>query len=99
MIAINIIKSRRDVVAVCDFELIGKVIEEGKFRLEVKENFFLGKQVSEKEAISLMERMAIEDATFYIVGKEAVDCALKAQLIVEEDVKVVQDVPLVLILL
>ena len=37
---VNVIKSYRDVVAICDKELIGKKFEEGNFQLDVKENFF-----------------------------------------------------------
>ena len=36
---VNIIKTYRNVVAVCDVNLLGKKFEEGKFQLDVKENF------------------------------------------------------------
>jgi len=32
---VNVIKSYRDVVAICDKELIGKKFEEGNFQLDV----------------------------------------------------------------
>jgi uncharacterized protein len=96
---VRIIKSRRDVVAVCDSELIGKKFEEGKFQLDVKESFFSGKEMNEEETISVMERMADEDATFNIVGEKSVEAALKAGLIDEDSVCEVQGIPFVLILL
>ena len=37
---IKIHRAYRDVVAICDSELIGKRFEEGKFQLEIKEDFF-----------------------------------------------------------
>ncbi|MBI2043545.1 DUF424 family protein [Candidatus Pacearchaeota archaeon] len=61
---IKIHKSYRNVVAVCDSELIGKKFEEEKFQLDVKENFFKGDKVSENEAILIMKKMLVEDATY-----------------------------------
>ena len=37
---LRIIKTYRDVVAVCDKELLGKRFEEGNFQLDVKKSFF-----------------------------------------------------------
>ncbi len=39
---VNIIKSYRDIVAICDSELLGKYFEEGNFQLDVKESFYKG---------------------------------------------------------
>ncbi len=50
---IKIIKTNRTIVAVCDSELLGKKFEEGKFQLEVKENFFKGEETEEEKAIIL----------------------------------------------
>jgi hypothetical protein len=96
---VRVIKSKRDVVAICDSELIGKKFEEGKFQLEVKESFFCGKEMDEEETIDLIETMADNDATFNIVGEKSVEAALKAGLIDEEAVREVQGIPFVLILL
>jgi hypothetical protein len=46
---INIIHSScRDVVAICDSELLGKVFEEGQLQLDVKESFYKGEKGSQK---------------------------------------------------
>jgi uncharacterized protein len=96
---VRIIKSKRDVVAVCDSDLVGKKFEEGKMQLDVKENFFSGEEMNEQETMDVMEKMADEDATFYIIGKQSVEAALKAGIISEESVCEVQGIPFVLILL
>jgi hypothetical protein len=96
---VRIIKSKRDVVAVCDSELIGKKFEEGKLQLDIKESFFSGKEMNEEETIEVIEKMADEDATFNIVGEKSVEAALKAGLIDEKAVCEVQGIPFVLILL
>lgn len=91
--------SYRNVVAICDSELLGKRFEEGKFQLDVKESFYKGEEVSEEEAIRTMKRMSAEDATFNIVGKNSVDIALKAGIVVEEGIGEIQGVPFALVLL
>jgi uncharacterized protein len=96
---INIIKSYREVIAVCDFELLGKRFEEGKFQLDIKENFFKGEKISEEKAIEIMRKMSREDSTFYIVGKKSVNVAIKAGIISEEGVGEIAGVKFALVLL
>ena len=96
---VNIIKSYRDVVAICDKELLGKKFEEGGFQLDVKENFYFGKECSEKEVIEIIQRMAEEDATFNIVGKKSVNAALKSGIIEEIGIKEIQGIPFALVLI
>ncbi len=96
---VKIIKSHRDIVAVCDSELIGKKFEEGKFQLDVKESFFLGEEMNEKETIKTMKRMSKEDATFHIVGEKSINAALKAGIIEKIGTKMIQNIPFALVLL
>ena len=96
---VKIIKSYRDVVAICDKEILGKKFEEGNLQLDVKENFYSGKECSEKEVIEIIQRMSEEDATFNIVGKKAVNAALKSGIIEEIGVKQIQGVPFALVLI
>lgn len=98
---INTIKSYRDVVAICDSELLGKSFEQGKFCLDVKENFFKGdgKKHSEEEVIEKINDFSMEDATFNIVGERAVNTAIKAELIKKNEIQTIQGVPFALVLL
>ncbi|VVB83289.1 Uncharacterised protein [uncultured archaeon] len=96
---IKIIKSQRDIVAVCDSELIGKKFEEGKLQIDVKENFFRGEEVDEQKAMDIMEKMAREDATFYIVGEKSIQAALEVGVIAEEGIISIQGIPVSLVLL
>jgi uncharacterized protein len=95
---INIIKTYRDVVAVCDKELLGKIFEEGKFQLNVKENFYKGKEVSEKELLETISNYSMEDATFNIVGENSVKIALKIGIISKEGIKKIEGIPFSLVL-
>lgn len=90
---IKIIKSYRDVVALCDSELLGKKFEEGKFQLDVKEGFYKGDEMSEEEISRIIQRMIREDATFNIVGEESVRLAINHGLITEDNVKRIQNIP------
>lgn len=96
---VNVIKSCRDVVAVCDSDLIGKTFYNGEAQLDVKESFYKGEEVSTEKAIETMKFMALEDATFNIVGEEAVKAAKEAGIISEEDVNRIQNIPFVFILI
>ena len=81
----NRIKNYRDVVAICDSDLIEKTFEEGNFQLEVKESFFKGEETSKEELTKILNNLSQEDATFNIVG--------------EESIKRIQGVPFALVLL
>lgn len=96
---VRIIKTYRDVVAICDSDLIGKRFESGVSQIDVKESFYKGREVSESEAIKIMQDFSMEDATFNIVGEESVKAALKAGVITENQVGKVQRVPFALVLM
>lgn len=96
---IRVIKSARDVVAVCDSDLVGKRFEEGDLQLDIKESFYGKEEFSETEAIIILRKMQLEDATFNIVGEESINAALKAGIIEEDGIKEVQGIPFVLVLI
>lgn len=86
-------------VAICDSNLIGKVFEEGKFQLDVKESFFKGDEKSKEEIIKILKDMVREDATFNIVGKDSTQTALETGIISKEGIKEIGGVPFALVLL
>jgi hypothetical protein len=96
---VKIIKSYRDIVVVCDSDLIGKKFGDDKFQLNLKGEFFKGEETAEEKVIEIMKNMSKEDATFNIVGEKSVNTALKAGIVSKEGIKKIQDVPFVMILL
>ena len=96
---VKIHNSYRDVVAICDSELIGKKFEEDKFQLDVKENFFRGEKIDEEKVIGMMKNMLKEDSTFNIIGEKSVNAALKAGIITKDGIKKIRGIPFALILL
>ena len=99
MLSVKIHKSYRDIVAVCDLNLLGIKLEEGKRELHVRENFFKDREVNHEQAVVLMKEYAQEDATFNIIGPESINAALDAGIINKEDISTIQSVPFALILL
>ena len=102
MISINIIKSYRDVVAICDKELLGKIFEEpfegGIKQLDIKESFYKGEESDIENAKKIMQRMSDEDATFNIVGQRSVNVAIESGIITPEEVMEVSGIPFALVL-
>jgi len=95
---VRIIKSYRNIVTICDEGLLGKKFKEGRFQLEVKENFFEGEKKTEEETIEIIKKMIKEDCTFNIVGQESVETALKTGIINHAGIKRIQGIPFSLIL-
>ena len=96
---IKVIRSYRDVVAVCDSSILGKTFEQGDFQLNIKESFYKGEEVSEEKAVEIMKSMSKEDSTFNIAGEESVNAAIKAGIISQESVGEIQGIPFALVLL
>jgi hypothetical protein len=96
---VNVIKSYRDIVAVCDNELLGKKFEDGKFQLDVKESFFKGKESSREEVSEIMRDMKLEDSTFNIIGEESVKTALETGIITKEGIGKIANIPFALVLM
>ena len=93
MIKIKIHEAYRKICAICDADLIGKKFQEGNLQLDVKESFYDGEMVNEAQAIEIMRSARVDDATFNIVGKEAVNIALKAGIINKQGLIKIQGIP------
>ncbi len=67
-----------EIVALCDAELLGRVLSEGKLTLDLQKHrgFYEGKKVGEKEAVSALASAANAN----IVGKKSLSAAKKAGL-------------------
>ncbi len=96
---IKIHNSYRTIVALADTDLIGKTFEEGIKQIEIKSGFFQGEEKSKEEIIKILKDMQKEDSTFNIVGKESIECALKAGIIKKEGIINIDNIPVALVLL
>ena len=80
---------RRVLLAVCDAELLGKVLREEKIVFEVRKNFYNGQKMSVEEAVDLMEHCTIVN----MVGRNIVGKAIERGLIHPEAVLAISGVP------
>ncbi len=93
---IKIHESYRKIVAIADTDIIGKTFSEDIKEITLHENFFKGKEKTKQEIIEILQDMEKEDATFNIVGKEAVEAALESGIIKEEGILKIQEIPIAL---
>ena len=96
---IKIHKSYRNVIAICDSNLLGKKFEEDKIQLDLTGEFFNGEEKSEQEILKIIENASTEDATFNIIGEKATQLAIKAGIIDKKGIRKIQGIPFALTLL
>ena len=96
---IKIHESYRKIVALADTNLIGKTFEQDIRQIKITTNFFKGEEINKEKAVEILKDLQKEDATFNIVGKESVECALKAKVIKPEGIFTIDSVPIALVLL
>jgi len=78
---------------ICDAELLGKKIIEGDLTMHISENYYGERFVEKDEAESLLNNSSIIN----MAGKETVSLALKLGIGSENAVKIVSDVPFLII--
>ncbi len=96
---VKIHNSYRDIIAICDSDLIGRKFEEDKLQIHVKESFFNGEEMNEEQVSNIIQEGKTEDVTFNIIGENSVNIALKQGLITEEGIIKIQGIPVALVLL
>ena len=92
-------KAYRTIVALCDSDLIGKTFSEGIRQIEITSNFFQGEEKNKEEILEILTDLEKEDATFNIVGKESVECAIQTGIIGKDGFMEINGVPVALVLM
>ena len=86
----NLQKIGRNVLlSICDKEILGKTLHEGKIVFCVKENFYKGTRVALDEAVSLIESSTIVN----MIGKNVVKKAIERGYVHPEAVLYIEGVP------
>ncbi len=98
-ILVKVHESYRWVVAVCDGDVFGRKLVDGKRVLDVSGEFFNGKVMSVGEARDEIVRCAGEDATFNFVGEESVGLAKELGIVKDSGVIEIDAVPFGLVLM
>ena len=77
------------VLAVCDCDLLGKTLREGKIVFHIKDEFYKGKKASLEEAVGLISNSTIVN----LVGKNCVEKAMKEGYVHPEAVLKIEGIP------
>jgi len=76
-------------LAICDVDIIGRTLREGKIVFCVKENFYKGAQVNVEEAVSMIENCNIVN----MVGRNVVKKAIEQGYVHPDAVLNIEGVP------
>jgi hypothetical protein len=84
-------QGKNRIVAVCDKELIGKVLEKGDIHLDLEKHrgFYVGEGAEKDE----VEKALSEFSSANIVGKKAVGIAVSMGLVQEGDIIYINETP------
>ena len=87
---VNLKKMGRNVLlAICDCDVLGRTLREGKIVFHVKEKFYNGGKVSVEEAVGMIENSTIVN----MVGKNCVEKAIAKGYVHPEAVIHIAGVP------
>lgn len=87
------IYQNKSMLNICDTELLGKKITEGDLTMHISENYYGERFVEKDEAESLLKNSSIIN----MAGKETVSLALELGIGSEDAVKIVSDVPFLIL--
>lgn len=76
-------------LAICDAEILGKTLREGKIVFRVKEEFYKGSKVNVEEAVAMIENSTIVN----MVGRNVVQKAVEKGYVHPEAVLNIEGVP------
>ena len=80
-------------VSICDEELIGTTVTEGRLKMHISRDFFYGEIVDGNEALRLMKVCSIVN----LAGRRAVSLAVANELGAKEAVREIEKVPFLMI--
>ena len=87
---VNLKKIGRNVLlAICDCEVLGRTLREGKIVFHVKDEFYNGGKVSVEEAMGMIENSTMVN----MVGKNCVEKAIEKGYVHPEAVLKIEGVP------
>ena len=80
-------------VSICDEELLGKTVTEGKLKMHISRDFFFGEIVDGVEALRLMKVCSIVT----LAGRRCVSLAIDNKLGAREAIREIEMVPFLMI--
>ena len=80
-------------VNICDEELIGRTVTEGKLKMHISKEFYFGEMVDATEALDLIKRCAIVN----LVGHRSVSLAVSNNVGARQAIREIEDVPFLMV--
>ena len=80
-------------VNMCDAELLGKDVFDGKLKIHISENYYGHDKVDKNEATSLLKSASILN----LVGKETISLATDLGIGSESGVKIISEIPFLIV--
>ncbi len=80
-------------INICDLNLIGKEINQGDFNISISKDYFYSEEITKEDAIKVLKSSSIIN----LVGKDIVDLALSLNLAKRNSVKIIENVPFLMI--
>lgn len=77
------------ILAVCDKDIFNKKFVEGDLQIDLTCDFYKGEERKKEETVALMKKAYIVNA----VGKESVDCCIKAGITDKNKIKKIKNIP------
>ena len=88
------IHNERQLLSICDGNLIGKVFEEDEKVLNISKSFYQGEPMFENDVLKLIK----DNTLLNIVGEESINFALKNNLIKKDGIIKIKNIPHALLL-
>jgi hypothetical protein len=79
-----------ETVAMCDEDLLNKVIREKNLRIEISKQFYGGDLINIEDAIEILKNASY----FNIVGQSIVNKAINCKILPEEGVRHIDGIPM-----
>ena len=80
-------------INICDVDLIGKTLNEGRLKMHISREYFGGQIVDSSEALQMMKNSSIVN----LAGRRAVEIALANKLAAKQAVRLIEGVPFLMI--
>ncbi len=80
-------------VNICDEELIGRTVTEGKLKMNISKEFYFGEVVDAAEALDLIRKCAIIN----LVGRRSVSLAVENNIGARQAIREIENVPFLMV--
>lgn len=79
----------RKVLAVCDKDIVGKILEENQFYFDITESFYKGEEITSDE----LKKMIREFDNINLVGEKSIEVAISEKITSKKNVIRIKNIP------